>query len=139
MTDAQKIYDIFYESIIKWHEIDAVPESPYDPGTIEDLLFVKNTIDTRQWHLEDDIRRPDIPDAEVVKLKREIDASNQARTDMVEKLEDFYFAMFKDAKQLPTAGLNTETPGWALDRLSILALKIFHMAEQARREDASGV
>ncbi len=129
---------IFSESVDKYHVIDNVDQTLpqiFYTDSFERLLFQKNWIDTVQWHLEDIIRKPSIDPAEAVQIKRRIDKSNQDRTDMVEEIDDYFFEKFKDAKPQAFALLNTETPAWAIDRLSILALKIFHMREQTRRTD----
>ncbi len=129
---------IFSESVDKYHVIDNVDQTLpqiFYTDSFERLLFQKNWIDTVQWHLEDIIRKPSIDPAEAVQIKRRIDKSNQDRTDMVEEIDDYYFEKFKDAKPHAFALLNTETPAWAIDRLSILALKIYHMREQTRRTD----
>ncbi len=129
---------IFSESVDKYHVIDNVDQTLpqiFYTDSFERLLFQKNWIDTVQWHLEDIIRKPSIDPAEAVQIKRRIDKSNQDRTDMVEEIDDYFFEKFKDAKPQAFALLNTETPAWAIDRLSILALKIYHMREQTRRTD----
>ncbi len=137
--NTEKFIKIFNESIEKFHIKNDVnqdiPLIEYD-SAFEMLLFRKNWIDTVQWHLEDIIRKPDIAPQEAVDLKRRIDRSNQDRTDMVEEIDDFYFEKFQYIKPNGFALLNTETPAWAIDRLSILALKIYHMREQTFRTDA---
>lgn len=137
---AQQYNKIFDEVIKKYHVIDEVNqpfENPYDKNSFEHLLYRKNWIDTVQWHYEDIIRLPDIDPKEAIILKRKIDASNQDRTDMVEYIDSFFLDKFKDVKVKDTAKINSETPAWAIDRLSILALKIYHMNEEATRESAS--
>jgi hypothetical protein len=137
---AQQYNKIFDEVIKKYHVIDDVNqpfENPYDKNSFEHLLYRKNWIDTVQWHYEDIIRLPDIDPKEAIILKRKIDASNQDRTDMVEYIDSFFLDKFKDVKVKDTAKINSETPAWAIDRLSILALKIYHMNEEATRESAS--
>lgn len=131
---------IFVESIKKYHvkdDVNATCNNPYAPDTLEHLLYQKNWIDTVQWHLEDLIRAQGVSDAEIVRLKRWIDASNQDRTDTVEQIDDFFFLKFQDVPPQENVRLNTETPAWAIDRLSILNLKIYHMNEEANRTDAS--
>lgn len=131
---------IFEESIENYHltdNVDAEVKNPYDRATVEHLLYGKNWIDTVQWHLEDIIRNPQIEPAEALIIKRRIDASNQERTDMVEYIDSFFLDKFKDIKPATDASINTESPAWAIDRLSILALKIYHMQIEAEREDAS--
>ncbi|MBR1934713.1 MAG: DUF4254 domain-containing protein [Muribaculaceae bacterium] len=130
---------IFEEAIRVYHatdDVDAVMPSPYAEGSIEHRLFTKNWIDTVQWHLEDIIRDPAINPVAALALKRRIDRSNQDRTDLVEQLDTYFRERFAEVKVLPDATINTESPAWALDRLSILALKIYHMHEQATRDDA---
>lgn len=132
--------DIFDKSIRKYHESDNVDqpiENPYPEGNIEHDLYLKNWIDTVQWHLEDLIRDPEIDPVEAVALKRRIDKSNQDRTDLVERIDSYFYTLYHDIKVLPGASINTESPAWAVDRLSILALKIWHMQEQAERTDAT--
>ncbi len=134
---ANKLFD---EVIAEYHihnDVDYTPKNPYKEGSIEFLLFAKNWIDTVQWHLEDIIRDPAIDPVEALKIKRRIDASNQDRTDMVEYIDSYMLEKFKDVKVAPDAKVNTETPAWAIDRLSILALKIYHMRQEATRPDAS--
>lgn len=132
---------IFEQSIIDYHKtdnVDAIINNPYPSSVLlEHLLYHKNWIDTVQWHLEDIVRNPTIAPAEGLALKRRIDASNQERTDMVEYIDSYFLAQYKDAPLDPDAGINTESPAWAIDRLSILALKIYHMQAEANRRDAS--
>ncbi len=130
---------IFDDVIVEYHkhdDVDYTPTNPYKDGSIEFLLFAKNWIDTVQWHLEDIIRDPNIDPVEALKIKRRIDASNQDRTDMVEYIDSYLLEKYKDVKVAPDAKVNTETPAWAIDRLSILALKIYHMRQEATRPDA---
>src|SRR5688500_12689635 len=131
---------IFEESIEDYHrlnDIDAMPPNRYTPQTPEHLLYAKNWIDTVQWHLEDLIRDPSIDPLTAVEIKRRIDQSNQQRTDLVESIDSYFAQEFAGVKALPGAVLNTETPAWAIDRLSILALKIYHMRIETMRKDAS--
>lgn len=131
---------IFIQAIEDYHRFDDVDhpiENPYAQGTIDHLLYHKNWIDTVQWHLEDIIRNPQIDPIEALKIKRRIDKSNQDRTDMVEYVDSYLLDKYKDVKILDGARLNTETPAWAIDRLSILALKIYHMAAEAHRTDVN--
>ncbi|SFS49242.1 DUF4254 domain-containing protein [Lutibacter maritimus] len=137
---AQQYNKLFDEVIKKYHVIDDVDqpfENPYDKNSFEHLLYRKNWIDTVQWHYEDIIRLPDINPVDAIVLKRKIDASNQDRTDMVEFIDSYFLNKFKDVKVKEGAKINSETPAWAIDRLSILALKIYHMKEEATRESAS--
>lgn len=117
--------------------IDAEVPAPFPAGSIEALLYAKNWIDVAQWHMEDLIRDPQIEPAEGMKLKRRIDASNQDRTDRVEDLDTYFRELYREVTPAPDAQINTESPAWALDRLSILAVKIYHMRVEAERRDAS--
>ena len=138
--NAQQYNKLFDEVIAKYHIIDSVDqpfENPFDKNSFEHLLYRKNWIDTVQWHYEDIIRLPDIDPIEAIVLKRKIDASNQDRTDMVEFIDSYFLNKFKDVKVKEGAKINSETPAWAIDRLSILALKIYHMNEEATRTSAS--
>ena len=131
---------IFNKAISDYHindNIDTPIRNPYESGTIENRLYLKCWIDTVQWHFEDIIRDPHIDPVEALQLKRRIDQSNQDRTDLVEQIDSYFRQYFSDVTPLPDARLNTESPAWAIDRLSILALKIYHMREQAERADAS--
>lgn len=133
-------YTIFEDSIADYHKIDDVNTSiqnPYAGDKLEHLLYLKNWIDTVQWHLEDIIRNPNIDPAEALIIKRKIDASNQERTDVVEYIDSYFLQEFRDIKPLATATTNTESPAWAIDRLSILALKIYHMQAEVNRTDAT--
>lgn len=138
-----KQINILFDKVIKeYHIIDSVDQDfnnpyPYSKDSLEHLLYKKNWIDTVQWHFEDIIRLPDINPVEALKLKRKIDASNQERTDMVEFVDVFFLEMNKEVKVKDNATVNTESPAWALDRLSILALKIYHMSEEAERTSAT--
>lgn len=136
----EKANKIFEQVIADYHKHDNVDqpiENPYEKGSIEYLLYLKNWIDTVQWHLEDIIRDPNIDPVEALKIKRRIDASNQERTDMVEYIDSYWLDMYKDVPMDKDAKINTETPAWAIDRLSILALKIYHMDQEVRRDDVS--
>jgi len=131
---------IFNESIRDYHvedNIDTPIKNPYAEGSIENILYLKNWIDTVQWHFEDIIRDPNINPEEGMTLKHRIDKSNQDRTDLVEQIDTYFLDKYKDVKVMPDATINTESPAWAIDRLSILALKIYHMQEQVERKDAS--
>ena len=132
-------FEIFEKSIKDYHVYDSIEKeikNPYNKDQFEYLLYQKNWIDTVQWHLEDIIRDPEIEPTEALKIKRVIDASNQKRTDLVEFIDGYFLNKYKDIKPIENATLNSETVAWALDRLSILALKIFHMSEEANRESA---
>ncbi len=140
MKFAEKAYSIFEQSVADYHiddDVDAVSRQPYEPTSIEGVLYAKNRIDAVQWHLEDIIRDPEIDPVAALALKRRIDKSNQDRTDMVEELDSYFRDLYKDVAVASDATINTESPAWALDRLSILALKIYHMQAEAARTDAS--
>ena len=131
---------IFAQVIDDYHrcdDVDAPVRNPYANGSIEYLLYLKNWIDTVQWHLEDIIRDPNIDPVEALKIKRRIDRSNQERTDLVEEIDDYFRRKYAEVKPAADATINTETPAWAVDRLSILALKIYHMNLEANRADAA--
>ena len=133
-------FEIFNRSIATYHVKDDVNQSfenPYPKDKIEHLLYRKNWIDTVQWHYEDIIRDPEIDPVAALTLKRKIDASNQDRTDMVEFIDSYFLNRYKDVTPKQQATINSESPAWAIDRLSILALKIYHMREEAERENAS--
>ena len=136
----EKANKIFRQAIADYHVKDSVEtpiQNPYAAGTIEATLYHKCWIDTVQWHFEDIIRDPQIDPQAALVLKRRIDKSNQDRTDMVEDIDTYFREQYKDVKVQADATINTESPAWAIDRLSILALKIWHMAEQTERTDAS--
>lgn len=140
MLNSKSCFAIFEESIELYHvtdDIDQLLLNPYESNTIENLLFKKNWVDTVQWHLEDVVRNPGIEPATGLEIKRRIDKSNQERTDIVEGIDDVIYNEMKLVTIQPGAGINTETPGWAIDRLSILSLKIYHMHVEANRKDAS--
>ena len=131
---------VFNKSISDYHIKNSVTENPLIPFNkqeIEYLLYQKNWIDTVQWHLEDLIRNPKINPEEALKLKRTIDASNQKRTDLVEYIDSYFLETYKHVKINDDATFNSESPAWAIDRLSILALKIFHMKEETVRANAT--
>ncbi|MEJ2585931.1 MAG: DUF4254 domain-containing protein [Robiginitalea sp.] len=133
-------FGIFQESIEEYHVEDRVDQplkNPYPADDIAHLLYRKNWIDTVQWHYEDLIRDPGIDPEAALELKRKIDASNQERTDLVEYIDSYFLAKYREVTVGEDAQINTESPAWAIDRLSILALKIYHMREEVQREDAS--
>lgn len=139
MMFTNKANDIFRRAIADYHEkdnVDTPMENPYRRQSIDSILYHKCWIDTVQWHLEDIIRDPDIDPVEALKIKRRIDKSNQDRTDMVEDIDTYFRELYHGIKPFPDATINTESPAWAIDRLSILALKIWHMQEQTERTDA---
>lgn len=139
---SNKANEIFQTVIDTYHKVNTVDqpfENPYDRNShlIEHLLYRKCWIDTVQWHYEDIIRDPQIDPVAALTLKRKIDASNQDRTDMVEFVDSYFLDKYSDVSIKNGARINTESPAWAIDRLSILALKIYHMNEEATRTDAS--
>jgi hypothetical protein len=137
---SQTAFAIFQESIEAYHIKDHVDQefvNPYPKNDIAHLLYRKNWIDTVQWHYEDIIRDPDIKPEAALDLKRKIDASNQDRTDLVEYIDSYFLKKYESVAIKENATINTESPAWAIDRLSILALKIYHMKEEAERMDAS--
>ena len=132
--------NVFDKCIHQYHlrdDVDATIINPYPVATIEHLVYAKNHIDTVQWHLEDIVRDPAIAPEVGLALKRRIDASNQVRTDMVEYIDSYFLHQYATVQPKPAASINTESPAWAIDRLSILALKIYHMGMEIHREDAS--
>ena len=129
---------IFRTAVVDYHitnDVDAPMRNPYALGTIEHDLYLKNWIDTVQWHLEDIIRDPQIDPAEALLLKRRIDKSNQDRTDLVERIDSYFWEQYHTVHPKENAKINTESPAWAIDRLSILHVKIYHMQEQVNRTD----
>lgn len=133
---------IFQDVITKYHVLNTV-DQPFvnayskDDNLLEHLLYRKCWIDTVQWHYEDIIRDPQIDPVAALTLKRKIDASNQDRTDMVEYIDSYFLEKYKDVSAKADATINTESPAWGVDRLSILALKVYHMDEEATRVDAT--
>lgn len=137
VEDFNKLFDLTVELYHKTDNVDAQVTNPYEMGTLEASLFNKCWIDAVQWHLEDIIRDPAIDPLQALAIKHRIDKSNQDRTDLVEKIDDYFFDLYANVTPLEDATINTESPAWAIDRLSILALKIYHMKEQVERTDAS--
>lgn len=140
MNLTNKAWQIFEQSIQDYHDKNSVNtplSNPFKSPSLEHLLYRKNWIDTVQWHLEDIIRDPEIDPVEALKIKRWIDNSNQDRTDTVEFIDSYFLELFKNITSKPDAKINTESPAWAIDRLSILALKIYHMQEEVSRPNAS--
>ncbi len=133
--NANKIFQRAIDDYHRYDNVDQLMENPYSAGSLDALLYHKNWIDTVQWHFEDIIRDPQIDPVKALALKRRIDRSNQDRTDMVEYIDSYWLDKYKDVKAAPDARINTETPAWAIDRLSILALKIYHMDLEASRTD----
>ena len=140
MTFSNLCNDIFWKSTNDYHitdHVDAPMNNPYELKSIEYYLYLKNWIDAVQWHFEDIIRDPQIDPVEALKLKRRIDKSNQDRTDLVELIDSYFLDKYKEVLALPDATINTESPAWAIDRLSILALKIYHMQQEVERTDTT--
>lgn len=140
MNFVETANSIFKQTIIDYHKtdnVDAPIHNPYKEGTIEYALYLKSYIDVIQWHLEDIIRDPAIDPVEALKIKRRIDASNQDRTDMVERIDSYFWEQYHAVSPKPNAKINTESPAWAIDRLSILHLKIYHMNIEATRDNIS--
>lgn len=139
---ATTAFNLFEKCVEDYHEKDDIYHpinNPFSISSIEYLLYEKCWIDVVQWHLEDIIRDPNIQPEYALKIKRSIDASNQKRTDMVEQIDDFFVAQYQNITPHKNAGINTESPAWAIDRLSILAIKIYHMKIEATRENADNV
>ncbi len=133
-------WKVFNESIEDYHKYDNIDqpiENPYKKEQFEHLLYHKNWVDAVQWHFEDVVRDPNIDPAAALVLKRRIDASNQVRTDMVEYIDSYFLDKYKEVKIKPDARINTESPAWAIDRYSILALKVYHMRQETERTDVS--
>ena len=140
MSFTEQCNEIFNLAIRDYHvkdNVDTPINNPYDRDSIENRLYLKCWIDTVQWHYEDILRDPHIDPVAALQLKRRIDQSNQDRTDLVEQIDSYFRHTYSNVKPLPDATINTESPAWAVARLSILALKIYHMREQAERTDAS--
>lgn len=139
MNFSERSYLIFEQATNVYHitdHVDAAIHNPYEVKSIEFYLYLKNWIDAVQWHLEDIIRNPAINPVEALALKRRIDHSNQDRTDLVELIDSFFLDKYKEVQVLPEATINTESPAWAIDRLSILTLKIYHMQQEVNRPEA---
>ena len=131
---------IFQQSVADYHKHDNINQpikNPYAESALSHLLYKKNWIDTVQWHYEDIIRDPNINPEKGMEIKRKIDKSNQERTEVVEYIDSYFLNKYSQTIPKENASINSESPAWALDRLSILVLKIYHMDEEYRREDAS--
>ncbi len=140
MSFSKNCNNIFDKCVNDYHKtdnVDAPINNPYEERSLDRVLYAKNWIDAVQWHLEDIIREPSIEPIEALAIKRRIDSSNQERTDMVELIDSWFMEKYSNVKVAPDAVINTETPAWAIDRLSILALKIYHMRAEAQRAEAS--
>lgn len=138
--NAQSCNSIFQQSIADYHvkdHVDTPIANPFAADSIEHLLYLKNWIDTVQWHLEDIVRDPAIIPTDALALKRRIDASNQHRTDVVEYIDSWMLQQYGNVQVSAEATVNTESPAWAIDRLSILALKIYHMEQEVNRATAT--
>ena len=135
---SEKANKIYNKATVDYHidnDVNTPINNPYEKGTIDAFLYEKNWIDVVQWHLEDIIRDPNIDPKEALKIKRTIDKSNQLRTDLVEDIDSYFLYLYKDVEPAEHTTINTESPAWALDRLSILAVKIYHMREETVRTD----
>jgi hypothetical protein len=140
MNFTDTAWKTFNQSIEDYHVLDSVETpvtNPFETDSLERILYAKNWIDTVQWHLEDIIRDENIDPVDALQLKRTIDSSNQKRTDLVEFIDSWFLDKYKNITPKSDAKINTETPAWAVDRLSILALKVYHMSLEANRESAS--
>lgn len=140
MNISKLCIQVFHQCVKDYHvhnHVDQPIQNPYTSDSFQFLLYLKNYIDTVQWHLEDIVRDPHIDPHDGIALKRRIDKSNQERTDLVEKIDDFFLHQFKDVNTQTDATVNTESPAWAIDRLSILELKIWHMQEEVNRSEAT--
>ena len=140
MSFSESAWEIFNQSINDYHlkdDVDTPINNSFEKNTLEWLLYAKNWIDTVQWHLEDIIRDENITPAEALKIKRRIDSSNQQRTDLVEFIDSSFLQKYENITPEPDAKINSETPAWAVDRLSILALKVYHMSLEANRSSAT--
>ncbi|MGV8964194.1 MAG: DUF4254 domain-containing protein [Candidatus Saccharimonadaceae bacterium] len=138
-TFSENANTIFDQATVDYHilnDVNTPINNPFSAGTIDSYLYEKNWIDVVQWHLEDIIRDPNIDPVGALEIKRTIDISNQMRTDLVEQIDMYFLRLYKDVTSIPSVTINTESPAWALDRLSILAIKIYHMHDEANRTDA---
>lgn len=137
IEQANKIFSQAVRDYHRWDDVDHAIENPYMAGSIEHDLYLKNWIDTVQWHLEDIIRDPEIDPLAALALKRRIDKSNQDRTDLVERIDSYFYDQYHAITPKANAKINTESPAWAIDRLSILHVKLWHMQEQVDRKEVS--
>jgi hypothetical protein len=140
MSFSKNAWSVFNQSINDYHlsdNVDTSIKNPFTNDSLEHLLYAKNWIDTVQWHLEDIIRDENIDPVEALKLKRRIDTSNQQRTDLVEYIDSWFWNKYQNTNSKSSAKLNSETPAWAIDRFSILALKVYHMEQETKRDTAS--
>jgi len=140
MTTSTLCKQVFAAAIADYHRYDSVSQhiqNPYQEKSFEYYLYLKCWIDTVQWHLEDIIRDTQIVPEKALEIKRIIDRSNQERTDLVEQIDSYFMSKYSDVQILNDATLNTESPAWAIDRLSILQLKIYHWHIETQRTDVS--
>ncbi|PZU83696.1 MAG: hypothetical protein DI529_12325 [Chryseobacterium sp.] len=140
MSFTENAWKIFNQSVEDYHitdNVDTPENNPFETNSLEWILYSKNWIDTVQWHLEDIIREEDIDPSEALKIKRRIDSLNQKRTDLVEQIDYWFYKKYESINADSNARINSETPAWSIDRFSILSLKIYHMAIEASREEAS--
>ncbi|MGS0748238.1 DUF4254 domain-containing protein [Halpernia sp. GG3] len=140
MSFSETAWEVFNLSVENYHlhdDVNYIIKNPYGEASLEQILYAKNWIDSVQWHLEDIIREEEINPEEALVLKRRIDTSNQKRTDLVEYIDAWFFKKYQDVIPNSDAKINTETIAWAVDRLSILALKVYHMKQEAFRDSAS--
>jgi len=121
------------ETVVRWHQ--AEPDNSY--AELLGTVCQQHQYNYLLWHEEDVARSPDVSDARIAMVKRAIDGYNQQRNDWIEKTDEALVQLLAAAGVLPHVGarLNTETPGSAIDRLSILALRIYHLEEQTARDD----
>lgn len=139
---SEEFNQLFDQVVSDYHQlnrIDSTPVVPYAAGSLPYLLYQKCWIDTAQWHMEDEVRNPGIDPVAALNWKRMIDQSNQDRTDIVEQIDDHFYLLYQHVTAKPSARFNTESPAWAIDRLSILALKIYHMREETLRTDVDSM
>jgi Protein of unknown function (DUF4254) len=140
MLEARQISQMHDQSTIRWHRTPPLRDPAFDPpdppvGPLADLILAQHRANFDLWHEEDKAREPGASDACITQVKHNIDALNQTRNDLVEAIDR---ALLEAAgQQNPAAPLHSETPGLIIDRLSILALKIYHTAEEAHRTSAS--
>lgn len=139
MINSTLCLEVFRQCVSDFHQhnnVDISAVNPFPVDSAAHLLYRKHYIDSVQWHLEDIVRNPAIDPEAGLALKRRIDKSNQDRTDLVEQIDDYFLIAFADVETEKNARVNTESPAWAIDRLSILVLKIWHMQEEVNRSDA---
>lgn len=135
MIDVKQVTQLHRETVALWH--DSPVSNPY--SSLMEIVCKQHSFNFLLWHEEDIARSRDVGDARIAEVKRSIDGYNQNRNDWIEKIDDWITEYLQqNLIQAPSsAQLNTETPGSVIDRLSILALRIYHLNEQAERADAS--